>query len=182
LDLFQSITVITIVDGYNLLFARIEGSIDIDVAERAREDLVRLLNRYAAATGSGVIVVFDSSGNVGHSSRQRSGLVTVVYAHKAGKADEEIIRIVSNYKNPSELRVVTSDNRVAYACKHARAATIGSRDFLDLLGETLDVPSQQQEEPRDEPDQKYSPPNSQEVQYWLKQFSKADEKTPKKNG
>jgi len=169
------VTVITIVDGYNLLFARVRGAMAPGAAERLRAELVRLLNRYAASSGSGVIVVFDASSNVGMPQRQRHGLVSIVYARQPGKADAEILRIVRAHHNPAELRVVTSDNGVVRSCEHARAQTMSSQHFLDLLGETLDLPAQHNR-PLDEPDQKYQPPGPEEVQYWLKQFSKNDRK------
>ena len=167
---------ITVVDGYNLLFARVKGSIDAGTAERARDDLVRLLNRYAESTRTGVIVVFDSTESVRAPQRQRQGLVTIIYAREVGKADAEILRIVRAYKNPAELRVVTSDASVARQCKQAHADVISSRDFLDLLGETIEAPGGR-DEPREEPDIKYQPPSAEEVQYWLEQFSTA---APKK--
>ena len=166
---------ITIVDGYNLLFARVEGHIDAGDAEQARNELVRLLNRYAASTQTGVIVVYDSSAGVGEPAQQRHGLVTIIYAKEEGRADAQIARIVRTFRNPAELRVVTSDQGLARTCKQARAEVVGSRDFLDLLGEALAIRGRA-EEPRDEPDQKYRPPSSEEVQFWLKEFSKDNPK------
>ena len=75
---------ITIVDGYNLLFAQKGGVLDASSAETARAELVRLLNRYAETSRSGLIAVFDAVGQAGLPHRERQGLVTVVYARETG--------------------------------------------------------------------------------------------------
>lgn len=159
---------ITIVDAYNVLFAQKGGTLDASSAETARADLIRLLNRYAETSRSGLIAVFDATGPVGLPHRERHGLVTVVYAREAGKADAEVLRIVRSGANPGEFRVVTSDIGLARSCRHAGAEVVPSKDFLHLVEETFHLPHQK---PSEEPGIKYQTPSPKEVEYWLEQFS-----------
>jgi predicted RNA-binding protein with PIN domain len=96
--------------------------------------LVGQLDRYAAATGEDVTVVFD---------RQPAGVqpgvhgaATVVFASGRGPnaADHEIVRIVAADPAPGSIRVVTSDRRLVERVRELGAATTPALAFRRRLG------------------------------------------------
>jgi len=95
-----------LVDGMNVIGTR---------PDRWWEDrhgaMVRLvdeLERWAAATGAEVTVVFEQPPR----PPIRSSVITVAHAPRPRKdsADDEIVRLLKADKDPGSLRVVTSDN------------------------------------------------------------------------
>ena len=78
--------------------------------DRAMREFARTIDRYAALTEDDITVVFDKDPGDLPDAPQ----IEVVIASWKGRnaADHEIVRIVSEVDDPSELRVVTSDKRL----------------------------------------------------------------------
>jgi predicted RNA-binding protein with PIN domain len=98
-----------IVDGMNVIGTRPDGWWrDRDVA-MAR--LVDRLERYAAATGADITVVFERPPR----PPLTSPVIDVASAPrpKANAADDEIVRRLRAADDPEEIRVVTSDRALA---------------------------------------------------------------------
>jgi predicted RNA-binding protein with PIN domain len=117
------------VDGMNVIGTRPDGWWKDRDAAMAR--LVDRLERWSAATGDDVTVVFERKPN----PPLRSPVVEVAHAPKAGpnSADDEIVRRVRADPNPSSIRVVTSDH-VLSDLVHALGATVQpAASFRDLI-------------------------------------------------
>ena len=89
--------------------------------------LVDLLERWAAATGDDVVVVFKRP----PSPRISSTVVEVAHAPRprAHAADDEIVRLIAADPHPGALRVVTSDRLLADQARAAGAAVVGAEAF-----------------------------------------------------
>jgi predicted RNA-binding protein with PIN domain len=122
-----------LIDGMNVIGSRPDRWWeDRDGAVR---DMVRALDAYAAATGEEVTVVFD--GRPVHALPAGPGPVRVVFASRRGRdaADHEIVDILSEDKNPSTLRVVTSDSALAVRAEAKGAQVLGAGSFRRRLDE-----------------------------------------------
>jgi predicted RNA-binding protein with PIN domain len=95
-----------IVDGMNVIGTRPDGWWKDRDAAMAR--LVDMLERFVAAGGDDVTVVFERPPR----PPLRSPLVEIAHAKKPGPdaADHEIVRRLREHPNPRSVRVVTSDN------------------------------------------------------------------------
>src|SRR5918997_743203 len=94
-----------IVDAMNVIGTRPDGWWRDRHAAMVR--LVDLLERWSAASGADITVVFEQPPR----PPIRSSVVEVAYAAKPkpNSADEEIVRLVRAAPDPSAVRVVTSD-------------------------------------------------------------------------
>jgi predicted RNA-binding protein with PIN domain len=81
--------------------------------DRAVRRLIDELDRFAAATGDDVTVVFDR--RPPDVDPGRHGAVDVAFASRRGRnaADDEIVTMVAGDPDPGGGRVVTSDRRLA---------------------------------------------------------------------
>lgn len=93
--------------------------------------LVGLLERFAAASGEEVAVVFERP----PSPPIESTLVEVAHAPRAGRdaADEEIVRRLGDERDPGGIRVVTSDRRLADQVRAIGAAVESAASFRAQL-------------------------------------------------
>jgi uncharacterized protein YaiI (UPF0178 family) len=93
--------------------------------------LVDLLERFATATGEDVAVVFEQP----PSPPIVSTLVEVAHAPRARRdaADEEIVRRLGADPHPGQIRVVTSDRRLADQARAAGAAVEPAASFRTRL-------------------------------------------------
>jgi uncharacterized protein YaiI (UPF0178 family) len=87
--------------------------------------LVDLLERWAAADGEDITVVFEQPPSPPISST----VLEVVHAPRPRRdsADDELIRRLAAYSEPGAVRVVTSDNYLA-ARAHAQGAAVVPAD------------------------------------------------------
>ena len=118
-----------VVDGMNVIGTRPDGWWRDRDAAMAK--LVDQLERFSAATGDDVTVVFERPPN----PPLRSSVIEIAHAPKRGAdaADYEILRIVEAHENPSSLHVVTSDNWLSTAARAAGAAVEPSAGFRTRL-------------------------------------------------
>ena len=121
-----------LIDGMNLIGTRPDGWWKDRDAAMLR--LVDMLERWAAAEGEDVAVVFERK----PSPPIRSTVIDVLHAPrpKANAADDEIVRLLRADSNPAAVRVVTSDRWLADQAWAAGATVVGSQAFRTRLDET----------------------------------------------
>jgi predicted RNA-binding protein with PIN domain len=124
-----------LVDGMNLIGSRPDRWWnDRDGAVRR---LVGELDRFAAATGDHVTVVFDH--RPPDLAAGRHGAVEVAFASRRGRnaADDEIVGMVAGDPDPASARVVTSDRRLAERVRDMGAPVEGSGRFRRRIDQVL---------------------------------------------
>jgi predicted RNA-binding protein with PIN domain len=117
-----------IVDGMNVIGTRV-GGFESWWKDRdgAMLRLVDLLERWAAAEGEDVTVVFERP----PSPPIRSTVIEVAHAPKPKRnaADDEIIRRLRDDRDPANVMVVTSDRWLADRAAATGAAVVGAESF-----------------------------------------------------
>ncbi len=105
--------------------------------DRAVRRLIEELDRYAAATGEDVTVVFDR--RPPDVAPGMHGAVAVAFPSWRGRnaADHEIVRLVSEDPAPQSIRVVTSDRRLVERVRELGATLTSSGSFRRRLTSTL---------------------------------------------
>jgi uncharacterized protein YaiI (UPF0178 family) len=119
------------IDGMNVIGTRPDGWWrDRDAAML---HLVDLLERWAAAEGEDVTVVFERAPR----PRIRSTVIEIAHAPRprADAADFEIVRRIEREPHPALVRVVTSDRWLADRAAAVGAAVHGADWFRTLLEE-----------------------------------------------
>jgi predicted RNA-binding protein with PIN domain len=116
-----------LVDGMNLIGSRPDRW--WNDPDRAVRRLIGELDRFAAATGDEVTVVFDR--RPPDVEPGRHGAVGVAFASRRGRdaADDEIVSMVAGDPDPGAGRVVTSDRRLAERVRDLGAAVEPSSRF-----------------------------------------------------
>jgi predicted RNA-binding protein with PIN domain len=101
--------------------------------DRAVRRLVQELDRYAAATGEDVMVVFDR--RPPDVQPGRHGGVVVAFASRPGRnaADDEIVNILAADPAPPSFAVVTSDKRLAERARQLGASVQSTGGFRHRL-------------------------------------------------
>jgi predicted RNA-binding protein with PIN domain len=118
-----------LVDGMNVIGTRPDAWWKDRDAAMLR--LVDLLERWAAADGEDVTVVFERPPR----PPVRSTVIEVRHAPKPkpDAADDEIVRLLEADRNPAAVRVVTSDRWLADRASAAGATVEASRAFRSRL-------------------------------------------------
>jgi predicted RNA-binding protein with PIN domain len=117
------------VDGMNVIGTRPDGW--WRDRDRAMLALVDALERWAAAEGEDVVVVFERP----PSPPIRSTVIEVAHAPRPRRdaADDEIMRRIRLEPQPAAVRVVTSDRWLAEQAGAAGAAVHGAEGFRAML-------------------------------------------------
>ncbi len=117
------------IDGMNVIGTRPDGWWKDRDAAMLR--LVTLLERWAAAEGEDVVVVFERK----PSPPIRSAVIEVAHAPRPRRdaADDEIMRRLALEPAPALVRVVTSDRWLADRAGAAGAGVHGAEMFRALL-------------------------------------------------
>jgi len=118
-----------IIDGMNVIGTRPDGWWRNRHAAMVR--LVDLLERWAAAEGDDVTVVFEQPPR----PPIRSTVITVAHARRAraNSADDEIVRRLTEAGDAHDVRVVTSDGWLADQVRAAGASVEPSLAFRIAL-------------------------------------------------
>jgi predicted RNA-binding protein with PIN domain len=116
-----------LIDGMNLIGSRPDGW--WNDPDRAVRRLVQELDRYAAATGEDVTVVFDRRPLDVQPGAH--GAAVVAFASRPGRnaADDEIVRVLARDLAPHSVSVVTSDRRLAERARQLGARVVSSASF-----------------------------------------------------
>ena len=124
-----------LVDGMNLIGSRPDRW--WNDPERAVRRLIAELDRFAAATGADLTVVFDR--RPPDVEPGRHGAVEVAFASRRGRdaADDEIVAMVAGDPDPAGERVVTSDRRLAERVRDLGAAVEPSSRFRRRVDRVL---------------------------------------------
>ena len=124
-----------LVDGMNLIGSRPDRW--WNDPDRAVRRLIGELDRFAAATGDDVTVVFDR--RPPDLEPGRHGAVEVGFASWRGRnaADHEIVRMVAADPDPGGLVVVTSDRRLAERVRGLGARVEPSSRFRRRVDQAL---------------------------------------------
>jgi predicted RNA-binding protein with PIN domain len=124
-----------LVDGMNLIGSRPDRW--WNDPDRAVRRLIDELDRYAAATGDQVTVVFDR--RPPDLSPGRHGAVEVAFASRRGRnaADDEIVAMVGGDPDPGSRQVVTSDRRLAERARDLGAMVEPTSRFRRRLDQAL---------------------------------------------
>jgi predicted RNA-binding protein with PIN domain len=118
-----------LVDGMNVIGTRPDGW--WKNRDRAMLNLVDLLERWAAADGEEVTVVFERPPR----PPIRSTVIEVAHAPrpKRDAADDEIVRRLKLVPDPARVRVVTSDRWLADRAWAEGATVVGAEAFRARL-------------------------------------------------
>lgn len=137
-----------IIDGYNLLFSTglVEGGGPL---EGLRRELLQTIERYQAARGHRLTIVFDGSRDEPHSAGASHGRhLRVVFSEPGETADEAIQRRLASA--PPETIVVTSDRELQRYAERAGVVVVDVETFASRVRQAL-APSPAETE-EDEPD------------------------------
>ena len=118
-----------LIDGMNVIGTRPDGW--WKNRDQAMVSLVDLLERWAAAEGEDVTVVFERPPR----PTIRSTVIEVAHAPrpKRDAADDEIVRRLKLGPDPSQVRVVTSDRWLADRAWAEGATVVGAEAFRNRL-------------------------------------------------
>lgn len=165
---------ILIIDGYNLLHAAGLSQARYAPAELQRQRhrlLIRLAGMLTAEERLRCTVIFDAIEAPSGLSRQfRHAEMTVLFAEPGHDADSLIEELVDDHKIPSQLRVISSDNRIQKAARHRKAESLTSEEFLNqLIARSRDKPPTVAPKPaRGEKLSKV------DTAYWIEEFGEID--------
>jgi predicted RNA-binding protein with PIN domain len=117
------------VDGMNVIGSRPDGW--WRDRDRAMLHLVDLLERWAAAEGEDVVVVFERAPR----PPIRSTVIEITHAPRPRRdaADDEIVRRLQGETQPGLVRVVTSDRWLADRASALGAAVHGADMFRAMI-------------------------------------------------
>jgi len=124
-----------LIDGMNLIGSRPDRW--WNDRDRAVRGLIEELDRYAAATGEDVTVVFDRQ--PAGVPPGRHGAAMVAFASRRGRdaADHEIVRMLAEAHSPDAFRVVTSDHGLLERARRLGAGVTSSGSFRRRMDEAL---------------------------------------------
>lgn len=123
-----------LIDGMNLIGARPDRW--WNDPDRAMRGMAERLDGYARSTGDDVTVVFDKDPG-GLPALERTEVVIASWKGR-NAADHEIEEMVAGDAAPSELRVVTSDKKLADMVRSLGARVVASGSFRRRLDATDD--------------------------------------------
>lgn len=152
-----------LIDGHNLI-GQMPGLRLDDPDDESK--LIDYLRRYGARTGHRLTVIFDAGPVYRTAETKKQGGLTIQFAPRGQTADHLIKQRLGRVTNPQEVMVVSSDQAVQQAARHARVRALASGEFARQLLQTLAGGPSADEDSRAEV--KLS---ADEVDEWLKVFN-----------
>jgi predicted RNA-binding protein with PIN domain len=153
-----------IIDGNNLLFAMHEHA---PIPAVGRETLVRVIEQWAEKGDDKVTLVFDGPVPDTGMARQMDSPRIIVKFSAPLTADDVIIKMVRETKDPGNTRIVSSDTAIATEAKYRRCAWSDSPAFVQELFAEPGPPADTSAAATPEKPQAPSP---EETNEWLKTF------------
>ncbi|KKT24156.1 MAG: hypothetical protein UW09_C0001G0219 [candidate division TM6 bacterium GW2011_GWF2_43_87] len=121
---------VIIIDAFNVLKA---GFGDREIGDIEIRHFLRRVVAYGTVKHHEMIVVFDG-GSSSHSTRCFDRGILVIHSGYRQRADDEVMRLLSQYP-PDNVVVVSSDREIVrYAASH-RVVSIGAEGFKKLMYE-----------------------------------------------
>jgi predicted RNA-binding protein with PIN domain len=157
------------VDAYNLMHKVPELKIllkqDRDICV---DIMVAKMQGHFTESGRKVILVFDGHGQNRHLKNIEVKFSSTDITHNYGNADKMIKAMIDRFRNKKLLKVVSSDNEVAWYARECGAKIQSSKSFW---GELKDKKYKQRLSTRDT-DEKPQVVTRGELEYLLKLFTK----------
>lgn len=124
-----------LIDGYSLLYR--DAALDalrVRDMRRARETLIRKIDRIADALAESVEIVFD--GRTGSADDIRTGRLRVLFSNSEQSADTVIEQLVHQDPAPAGVLVVTADRLERDTVAAANAQVMSCASFLEWIERT----------------------------------------------
>lgn len=153
-----------IIDGNNLLHA-MHAHAPIPLV--GRETMVRIVERWARRGDDDVTLVFDGPEPRGGLSRQMASKRIHVRFSAPKSADDIVVELMARPRDPTSVRVVSSDTALARA---ARARRCRHTEVIMFVRELFAEPNRKQTEAPAGPREKPPGISPEETEEWLKTF------------
>jgi predicted RNA-binding protein with PIN domain len=157
-----------IIDGNNLLHTLREHA---PIAAVGRETMVRLIERWRKTSGCEVTLIFDGPAPRGGLSKQLSPEGLTVRFSAPATADDLIVAMIRDEKDPTRLRVVTSDKAIRHAAGYRKCRSTDSVSFVSELF----PPERASHATRQLPDEKPAEVQPDDAEKWKEAFGGDDE-------
>ena len=138
-----------IIDGYNLLRQSPRFS-DLETKDesKAKQAMLRWLDKFSAQTGEQVVVVFDAYSDIRKEFLETQvGAVKVLFSRGAYTADEEIIAMARD--KGEAVIVISSDKAILKEAIRAKASVLESLEFEREVNKIL-LRNEEEEREREE--------------------------------
>ena len=147
------------IDGYNFLLHLTDHIYDIDLQ---RENFLSSLEDLLSKKHLKATIVFDSKfpHAKNYPTTAEKKYLTVIFAPENQSADDYLVELLSTYKNPKNISVITHDKTLQFHLKQLHIQILSAEDFLKRLYKKKS--SDNEEKP--------SSQNSREFQRWLHIF------------
>lgn len=119
-----------IIDGNNLLHAMRKHA---PVAAVGRETMVRIIERWSRSSGNRVTLVFDGPPPRGGFGKQLSPEALTVRFSAPATADDLIVAAIAEEKDPSRMRIITSDTAIRHAAGYRKCPCTDAESFVAEL-------------------------------------------------
>jgi ribosomal protection tetracycline resistance protein len=128
-----------LVDGYSLLHNWLALAPNAPrYSERARDELIHVLEQYHDATGEPITIFFDGAGAPSDAPRDDSRPEVEVLFSRAGQtADQMIERAAHRFQSHGEVLVVTDDNAIRNIVSGFGGSVAGCANFISMVESAL---------------------------------------------
>lgn len=157
-----------LIDGNNLLYAMHAHA---PMPSIGRETMVKVIERWARKGEFQVTLVFDGPEPRGGLAKQMASNHITVRFSSPQTADDIIVDMIKREKNPTSIRVITSDTAIRHEAKYRRCLHTTSVDFVHEIFAPDHTPTNTLP-PQEEKPQQLSAAEKQE---WLDIFDDGDD-------
>ena len=161
-----------IIDGNNLQFAMRDHA---PIPHVGRETLARLVDRWAVERDAHVSLVFDGPEPYQTLVRQMAGERTAVSFSAPQSADDVIVEMLHRLRDPSGVRVITSDTAIRYEARIGRFGHTDSVAFVRELFDRGETGISTESVPPPAPSEKPERATDDDRRFWSEAFGGDDE-------